>query len=94
MTRLSRKLMRLTHSKHNGEDIVIELHATALFLRTKGSRDSFPSPTPSCTNSLATAPPNAPLKDASPSPVSLLIRPISSPNGPAHLPLNPQRKTP
>ena len=42
MTRLSRKLVRLTHSKHNGEDIVIELHATALFLRTKGSRDSFP----------------------------------------------------
>ena len=42
MTRLARKLMRLTHSKHNGEDIVIELHATALFLRTKGSRDSFP----------------------------------------------------
>ena len=42
MTRLSRKLMRLTHSEHNGEDIVIELHATALFLRTKGSRDSFP----------------------------------------------------
>jgi hypothetical protein len=42
MTRLSRKLVRLTHSKHNGEDIVIELRATALFLRTKGSRDSFP----------------------------------------------------
>ena len=42
MTRLARKLMRLTHSKHNGEDIVIELHATALFFRTKGSRDSFP----------------------------------------------------
>jgi hypothetical protein len=42
VTRLSRKLMRLTHSKHNGEDIVIELHATALFLRTKGSRNSFP----------------------------------------------------
>ncbi len=37
MTRLARKLMRLTHSKHNGEDIVIELHATALFLRTKGT---------------------------------------------------------
>ena len=42
MTRLARKLVRLTHSKHNGEGIVVELHATALFLRTKGSRDSFP----------------------------------------------------
>ena len=42
MTRIACKLLRLTHSKHNGEDIVIELHATALFLRTKGSRDSFP----------------------------------------------------
>jgi hypothetical protein len=44
MTRLDRKLVRLTHSKHNGEDIVVELHATALFLRTEGSRGSFRSP--------------------------------------------------
>jgi hypothetical protein len=44
MTSLTRKLVRLTKAKHRGEPIVIELHATALFVRTKGSRESFPIP--------------------------------------------------
>lgn len=44
MTTISRKLVRLTHTKHRGDEIVIELHATVLFVRTKGSRESFPIP--------------------------------------------------
>lgn len=44
MTTIGRKLVRLTHTKHRGDEIVIELHATALFVRTKGSRESFPIP--------------------------------------------------
>jgi hypothetical protein len=42
MTPITRKLVRLTNTKHRGDQIVIELHATALFVRTKGSRESFP----------------------------------------------------
>jgi hypothetical protein len=42
MTTLTRKLVRVTNTKHRGDPIVIELHATALFIRTKGSRQSFP----------------------------------------------------
>jgi hypothetical protein len=42
MTALSRKVVRVTNSKYRGDDIVVELHATALFVRTKGSRESFP----------------------------------------------------
>jgi hypothetical protein len=44
MTPITRKLVRVTNAKHRGDAIVIELHATALFVRTKGSRDSFPIP--------------------------------------------------
>jgi hypothetical protein len=42
MTTLPRKLVRITNTKHRGDPIVIELHATGLFIRTKGSRQSFP----------------------------------------------------
>jgi hypothetical protein len=42
MTRINRKLVRITTAKFRGDEIVIELHATAVFLRTKGSRESFP----------------------------------------------------
>ena len=42
MTRINRKLVRITAAKFRGDEIVIELHATALFMRTKGSRESFP----------------------------------------------------
>jgi hypothetical protein len=42
MTRINRKLVRITAAKFRGDEIVIELHATALFMRTKGNRDSFP----------------------------------------------------
>lgn len=44
MTRITRKLVRATTAKFRGDEIVIELHATAVFLRTKGSRESFPIP--------------------------------------------------
>ena len=44
MTPITRKLVRVTNAKHRGDAIIIELHATALFVRTKGSRDSFPLP--------------------------------------------------
>jgi hypothetical protein len=44
MTPITRKLVRVTNTKHRGDPIVIELHATAVFVRTKGSRDSFPLP--------------------------------------------------
>jgi hypothetical protein len=44
MTGIARKLVRLTSTKFRGHQIVIELHATALFVRTKGSRQSFPIP--------------------------------------------------
>lgn len=44
MTRINRKLVRITTAKFRGDEIVIELHATALFMRTKGSRESFPIP--------------------------------------------------
>jgi hypothetical protein len=42
MTPITRKLVRITKATFRGAPIVIELHATAIFLRTKGSRDSFP----------------------------------------------------
>ena len=42
MTPITRKLVRVTTAKYRGDPIVIELHATALFVRTKGSRESFP----------------------------------------------------
>jgi hypothetical protein len=42
MTPITRKLVRVTNTKYRGDEIVVELHATALFLRTKGSRDSYP----------------------------------------------------
>jgi hypothetical protein len=44
MTAITRKLVRLTSAKFRGDEIVIELHATALFVRTKGSRQSYPIP--------------------------------------------------
>jgi len=44
MTPITRKLVRITNAKHRGDAVVIELHATALFVRTKGSRESFPIP--------------------------------------------------
>jgi hypothetical protein len=44
MTPLTRKPVRVTTTKHRGDPIVVELHATALFVRTKGSRESFPIP--------------------------------------------------
>jgi hypothetical protein len=44
MTGITRKLVRLTTAKFRGDEIVIELHATALFVRTKGSREKFPIP--------------------------------------------------
>jgi hypothetical protein len=42
MTGINRKLVRITTAKFRGDEIVIELHATALFMRTKGSSESFP----------------------------------------------------
>lgn len=44
MTKITRKLVRATTAKFRGDEIVIELHATAVFVRTKGSRESFPIP--------------------------------------------------
>ena len=44
MTRVNRKLVRVTAAKFRGDEIVIELPATAVFVRTKGSRESFPIP--------------------------------------------------
>jgi hypothetical protein len=41
MTPITRKVVRITNAKHRGDAIVIELHATALFVRTKGSRESL-----------------------------------------------------
>jgi hypothetical protein len=44
MIRVNRRLVRVTAAKFRGDEIVIELHATAVFVRTKGSRESFPIP--------------------------------------------------
>jgi len=44
MTPITRKLVRITTSKFRGAEIVVELHAAAIFVRTKGSRESFPIP--------------------------------------------------
>jgi hypothetical protein len=44
MTRINRKVVRLTAATFRGEEIVVELHATAVFVRTKRSRESFPIP--------------------------------------------------
>jgi hypothetical protein len=41
---LTRKLVRETKTTMSGDPIVIELHATALFVRIKGSRKSYPIP--------------------------------------------------
>jgi hypothetical protein len=42
MTKLLRKVIRQTRSDAQGQPIIVELHPTALFIRTKGSRESFP----------------------------------------------------
>ena len=42
--RLTRRLIRTTSAKHRGNEIVVEPHATVLFVRTKGSRDSYSQP--------------------------------------------------
>ena len=42
MTALTRKVVRVTNAKYRGDEIVVELHATVLFVRTKGSRESYP----------------------------------------------------
>jgi hypothetical protein len=44
MTGLTRKLIRETKTARRGDPIVIELHATAVFVRTKGSRESYSIP--------------------------------------------------
>jgi hypothetical protein len=44
MTRLTRKLVRETKTTMSGDPIVIEVHATSLFVRIKGSRKSYPIP--------------------------------------------------
>ena len=42
MTPITRKVVRETRCAFRGDRIVIELHATAVFVRTKRSRQSFP----------------------------------------------------
>ena len=42
MTALTRKVVHVTNAKYRGDEIVVELHATVLFVRTKGSRESYP----------------------------------------------------
>jgi hypothetical protein len=42
MTPITRKLVQETKCAFRGDPIVIELHATTVFVRTKGSRESFP----------------------------------------------------
>ena len=42
MTALTRKVVRVTNAKYRGDEIVVELHATVLFVRTKGSRERYP----------------------------------------------------
>ena len=44
MTLLTRKVVRETRCAFRGDTIIVELHATALFVRTKGSRQSYPIP--------------------------------------------------
>jgi hypothetical protein len=44
MTPITRKLVRITTAKFRGAEIVVELHAVAIFVRTKRSRESFPIP--------------------------------------------------
>jgi len=44
MTRINRKVVRLTAARFRGKDIVVKLHATAVFVRTKRSLESFPIP--------------------------------------------------
>jgi len=48
MTRINRKVVRLTAARFRGEEIVVELHPMAVFVRTKRSPESFPIPR-SCT---------------------------------------------
>ena len=42
MTLLTRKVVRETRCAFRGDTILVELQATALFVRTKGSRQSYP----------------------------------------------------
>jgi len=42
MTRINRKVVRLTAARFRGEEIVVELHPTAVFVRTKRSPEGFP----------------------------------------------------
>ena len=42
MTRINRKVVRLTAARFRGEEIVVELHPTAVFVRMKRSPESFP----------------------------------------------------
>ena len=44
MTLLTHKVVRETRCAFRGDTIIVELHATALFVRTKGSRQSYPIP--------------------------------------------------
>ena len=41
MTKLSRPIVRETGAKHRGTPIVIEVHTTLAFFRTKHSRESY-----------------------------------------------------
>ena len=44
MTLLTRKVVRETRCAFRGDTILVELHATAFFVRTKGIRHSYPIP--------------------------------------------------
>lgn len=44
MTPITHKLVLITTAKFRGTEIIIELHAAAIFIRTKESRESFPIP--------------------------------------------------
>ena len=59
MTRVNRRLVRVTAAKFRGDEIVIELYATAVFVRTKGSREGFPIPYTASTRLPPCAMPNA-----------------------------------
>lgn len=41
MTKLTRPIVRETGAKHRGTPIVIELHTTFVFLRTKHGRENY-----------------------------------------------------
>jgi len=44
MTTLSKRVIRETGSQFRGDNIIVELQPKALFLRTKGSRQSYGIP--------------------------------------------------